>query len=383
MPLNDDTKPAKAGIGLALSGGGFRATLFHIGSLWRLNELGWLPKVAEITSVSGGSIAAAYLGVKWRSLKFDDAGIAINFESQVATPLRAFCAQTIDFGSIVGGILNPFMHPSELLRNRYDKDLFRKLTLQDLPADGEGPRFTIYATNLQTGVSVRLSRSYIGDYRLGLIDDPKVTIASAVAASSAFPPVYVPMTLKFKASEWRRVEGADLFDRESLRTTLRLGDGGIYDNMALERVWDSYETVLVSDAGAPYSVDESAIWLRFSQVARTKRTLDISLEQNRALRKRKLIDDFQRDVRAGTYWGIASSVANYELEQSGRAPPIATDNDLTRSLASVRTRLNAFSEEEQGRLINWGYALTDTAMRRYILDAGATPGAQPVPAYTL
>ncbi len=33
------------GIGLALSGGGFRATLFHLGSLWRLNELGYLPKL--------------------------------------------------------------------------------------------------------------------------------------------------------------------------------------------------------------------------------------------------------------------------------------------------------------------------------------------------
>ncbi len=33
------------GIALALSGGGFRATLFHLGSLWRLNEMGWLPKL--------------------------------------------------------------------------------------------------------------------------------------------------------------------------------------------------------------------------------------------------------------------------------------------------------------------------------------------------
>src|SRR6059058_6076968 len=49
--------------GLAMSGGGFRATLFHLGTLWRLNELAHLPKVDRISSVSGGSITAGVLAV--------------------------------------------------------------------------------------------------------------------------------------------------------------------------------------------------------------------------------------------------------------------------------------------------------------------------------
>jgi len=56
------------GIGLALSGGGFRATLFHCGALWRLNELGYLQKLARVSSVSGGSITAGLLGLKWPKL---------------------------------------------------------------------------------------------------------------------------------------------------------------------------------------------------------------------------------------------------------------------------------------------------------------------------
>ncbi len=48
-------------VGLALSGGGFRATLFHLGSLTRLNELGWLRRLDIVTSVSGGSIIAGLL----------------------------------------------------------------------------------------------------------------------------------------------------------------------------------------------------------------------------------------------------------------------------------------------------------------------------------
>lgn len=43
---------------LALSGGGYRAMLFHVGALWRLNELGELGRLTHISSVSGGSIAA-------------------------------------------------------------------------------------------------------------------------------------------------------------------------------------------------------------------------------------------------------------------------------------------------------------------------------------
>lgn len=48
-------------IGLALSGGGFRATLFHLGAIRRLHELGILPNVTTISSVSGGSILNGFL----------------------------------------------------------------------------------------------------------------------------------------------------------------------------------------------------------------------------------------------------------------------------------------------------------------------------------
>jgi NTE family protein len=59
----------EAGIGLALSGGGFRATLFHCGALWRLSELGYLQRLARVSSVSGGSITAGQLALKWAALE--------------------------------------------------------------------------------------------------------------------------------------------------------------------------------------------------------------------------------------------------------------------------------------------------------------------------
>jgi predicted acylesterase/phospholipase RssA len=52
-------------IGLALSGGGFRATLYHLGLIRFLRDAGLLQQVAHITSVSGGSIMAAHLVLNW------------------------------------------------------------------------------------------------------------------------------------------------------------------------------------------------------------------------------------------------------------------------------------------------------------------------------
>src|SRR5918993_1426509 len=106
MPDENDIKT-----GLALSGGGFRATLFHIGVLWRLNELGWLRRLDMITSVSGGAIINGILAARWNSLNWQnipDVGeCATNFEEEVASPLRAFCQRTIDVSSVVIGFLSP------------------------------------------------------------------------------------------------------------------------------------------------------------------------------------------------------------------------------------------------------------------------------------
>src|SRR6516225_8248635 len=52
-------------LGLALSGGGFRASLYHLGLLRFLRDAGILSQVTHITSVSGGSIMAAHLALNW------------------------------------------------------------------------------------------------------------------------------------------------------------------------------------------------------------------------------------------------------------------------------------------------------------------------------
>jgi NTE family protein len=103
--------------------------------------------------------------------------------------------------------------------------------------------------------------------------------------------------------------------------------------------------------------------------------LDITVNQARALRKRRLIEDFKQQVRKGTYWGIATHIDDYALPDA-----MVKDNATTASLQKVRTRLNPFNEKEQGQLINWGYALCDAAVRRHVQDDLPAPAAFPCPA---
>src|SRR6516165_5916619 len=136
-------------IGLALSGGGYRAMVFHVGALIRLNEIALLRKIKRISSVSGGSITAGALGTSWKDLKFTD-DLATNF-NVVVDRIRQMADTTVDAGAIIGGILLPGSI-SDRVAKAYDKTLFKGAKLNDLPDDSEpgNPRFVINATNVQT-----------------------------------------------------------------------------------------------------------------------------------------------------------------------------------------------------------------------------------------
>ena len=97
-------KPPAPGIGLCLSGGGYRAMLFHVGALWRLNEVGLLSKLDRISSVSGGSITAGVLGMNWTQLKFDRSGMGQGFVPALVDPIRQLASHTIDWKAVVIGL---------------------------------------------------------------------------------------------------------------------------------------------------------------------------------------------------------------------------------------------------------------------------------------
>jgi NTE family protein len=147
-----------------------------------------------------------------------------------------------------------------------------------------------------------------------------------------------------------------------------LTDGGVYDNLGLETVWKRYDTVLVSDAGGQMQPEPEpeTDWVRHSV-----RVLDLIDNQVRSLRKRQLIDSYRQGNRKGTYWGIRTDIANYQL-----ADPLPCPHERTLRLAEVPTRLKRLPTRLQEQLINWGYAVCDAALRKHVdssLEAGAFP----------
>ena len=355
------------GIALCLSGGGYRAMLFHAGAIWRLSELGFLPKLNRVSSVSGGSIIAGLLGLRWSRLGFDANGVARNLVAEVIDPIRALASKTIDEGAILGGLLMPGSI-SDRVTEAYRKHLFGDATLQDLPPDP--PRFVINATNVQTGALFRFSRPFIADFRLGMIRNPTLDLAVAVTASSAFPPVLSPVHLEFDASAWSQSGGEDLH-RAPYLTDVVLSDGGVYDNLGLETAWKRYDTILVSNGGGKMAPQEEpkGDWVRHA--IRINEIID---NQVRSLRARQVIGSFEAGERHGTYWGIRTDIADYQLATAMPCPLARTTE-----LAETKTRLQRMDADLQERLINWGYAVCDAGMRRHVVTAAAAPAGFPYP----
>ena len=365
----DTAAPLKEAIGLCLSGGGYRAMLFHVGTLLRLNDAAYLGKLDRISSVSGGSITAGVLGLHWKNLGVTAGKRASNI-SIVVDEIRKIASHTIDIGSVLEGVFGPG-HVSGKIEDAYDHMLFHGATLQDLPDDP--PRFVINATNVQTTVLWRFSKPFMADYRVGEVRNPKIPLAAAVAASSAFPPVLSPSELDLRKYGCVFVKPDKIADlqTEPYISKAVLTDGGVYDNMGLETIWKSYKTVLVSDAGGHVEAEESPDrdWARHAY-----RILDIVDNQVRSLRKRQAIDAFKKGVRKGAYWGTRVDILKYGLANALPCPV-----SKTMDLARIPTRLKAIEKTRQEQLINWGYAACDAAMRAHVDPTLPPPADFPYP----
>lgn len=368
-PDRQTVKPL-AGTGLCLSGGGYRAMIFHLGTFIRLNEAGLLKNLNRISSVSGGSIAAGVLGMRWKQLNFQN-DVATNLMGEVIEPVRKMAGVTIDAESVIGGIFLPGT-VSDRIVSAYKKHLFGNTTLQDLPSDTEGPRFVINATNVQSGALWRFSKPYMADYLVGMVKNPLVPLAVAVAASSAFPPVLSPVRLELNHSDFVPDQNCPL-QKEPFTTNVVLSDGGVYDNLGLETVWKQIKTVLVSDGGGKMQpeAEPKSDWARHAV-----RVSGIVDNQVRSLRKRLIIQSFidQNDEHDGTYWGIRSHVNDYPIQDRLPCP-----EDRTLELAETPTRLKRLEPVHQNRLINWGYAVCDAAIRSHYKPTPSRPVGFPYP----
>ena len=372
IPSDDPDRPPEPGIALCLSGGGYRAMVFHLGALWRLYDSGSLSKLKRISSVSGGSITAGKLAIAWKHLSFEPTKAAADFVPQVVVPVRGLAGETIDREAIAWGLALPG-RISDRVAAAYNEHLFDGATLQDLP---DQPRFVFNATNLQSGVLWRFMKPYMRDYRVGKVEKPLIELAHAIAASSAFPPVLSPFVMRLQPADFTTGSGQDL-QREPYTRKVFLTDGGVYDNLGLETAWKRYDTILVSDGGGQLAPEEEP---KSDWASHSYRVLNLIDNQVRALRKRQVIGSYKAppgdiNFRKGAYWGIRTNIADYGLPNAFDCP-----HERTMQLAGLPTRLKRLDEEEQERLINWGYAVCDAALRRHVDPNLQKPSALPYPA---
>jgi predicted acylesterase/phospholipase RssA len=406
-------------VGLALSGGGYRASLFHIGVLARLAELDVLRHVEVLSCVSGGSIvgAAYYLQLRRRLERTRDgeltradyvalveelaagfrAGVRRNLRMQLLTnpvadarmALQPSYSRTNRAGELYE---KHFYHPiletprKGLLRHR-PRPRMRDLVVRPLdepadfrPQDGNWERrdkvpvLIINAASLNTGHAWQFTATWMGEPPSSVTDDVDrnvrlrrvyydeapgdhgdLPLGAAVAASAAVPGIFPPITLN------------DLYPD----TTVRLSDGGAHDNQGVAGLLDQDCAVaIVSDASGQmrelsrpptlaYRVLKRASSLLSSQVRRSEWQDLISRRRGGALRGLMFLH-LRLDLGGGARdWIDCQDPQEAEVpEPPGDAPtPYGVRRDVQAALARMRTDLDAFSDLEATALMASGYRM--------------------------
>ncbi|MCS4159414.1 patatin-like phospholipase family protein [Salinibacter ruber] len=253
--VSSDLSLEDSSIGLALSGGGFRAAVFHLGALKRLEEAEILPHVDILSTVSGGSITGALYAL--RCAQRGDGRPGTYAVDDLIEEIKELVTQNLrrqalygDVGNTlqtVGSFLSQNIRRTPLLADELDQQLFGGALLSDLPN-----WIVVNAMNLATGKRWKFFADRAGDFRVGATNKTDdIGLNEAVTASAAYPLLTDPYPFRGRwedfrgdlldhrwrqpdqrrsgdISRWRRRYG-----KHKGEVTFPLVDGGIYDNLGL------------------------------------------------------------------------------------------------------------------------------------------------------
>ncbi len=419
-------------VGLALSGGGFRASLFHIGVLARLAECDVLRHVEVLSCVSGGSIVGAYYYLELRRLLQDKPDHDITAEDYVAL-VESVAAGFLDGvrQDLRGQLPSAPLDDVRMLLTHYTRtdrvaDLLDKLFYGPLrpeqdedwrmpellvtPAGGAGfslrydnwlrsakvPMLVLNATALNTGHNWQFTASWMGSpviatdervdasrrlrrvYYEDTPDDPALRaprLATAVSASACVPGLFPPV----------RISG--LYDD----LDVELADGGVHDNQGIASLVEQDCTViLVSDAsGQPADEDDPKRWawsvLRRSNSVLMKRVRGAQYgELARRRRAQTLLGFMAIHLTKGLPAAPRDWIGcpePWEPDDDGLASaaprPYGLDAGAQMAMARLRTDLDAFSDEEAYTLMAAGYRMTELDLADAITCRPVATGTWP------
>mgnify|MGYP000494044297 CR=1 FL=1 len=333
-------------ISLALSGGGTRAMAYHLGVLKWMAEQGLFEKVARISTVSGGSLV---MGLIYKSASFKWPTSKMFLESSLPNVIEILCSRSLQTEAMLK-LACPknlcfLLSRANLVAITLEDDWGFNIPISKIPS---APQWSINGTNAENGKRFRFKGSEIGDYDVGYAVAPNLPLAYALAVSAAFPVGIGPLTIRTSDFKWQRKPfGAPDSEIKVVSLPyerLHLYDGGLYDNLGSESLFDlgkqeskhAGDYVVVSDAGAPLSSG-----MVFGPISwqRVKRMMDIMSDQTRALRVRTLISYLKRSSQHGAYIPIGVELTgNDSLEaQFARSYPtslkIMTKHDCERLIA--------------------------------------------------
>src|SRR5271165_1412235 len=253
LSSGDRRSSSMSRFGLALSGGGFRAVLYHLGLVRFLRDAGILPRVTHISAVSGGSVIAAHLVLNWDRYN----GSPNEFEA-AASELLSFVRLDVRnrimrrfpltlplrWPRRLLGRSNRKLTRTGLLEYHYEKYLYGDVSLFELP---EKPQLHILATNLSEGCLCSFHRNGLlmvrrqpgSTVRLDRIQVGLATVPMAVTASSAFPGFFPPLELT----------GADVGASAGEFGRQAYTDGGVFDNLGV-RMFRCLEKSLLTEKNA-------------------------------------------------------------------------------------------------------------------------------------
>jgi NTE family protein len=367
-------------IALALSGGGFRASIFHLGVLRRLAELGWLQRVDVLSTVSGGSIIGAFAVMRWHQwIQAGADGAA--FEQIIAQPFlrqvqqRNFLLEWLSRSPLwpLRKAVNRLFTRTQAAVELLDQWFFQGLTCDQLP---ERPLLVLNATSLHSIRSWRFTKGGLGDSRIGYShwNGQPLPLALAVCASASFPPVFPPLRVRrgdysFSGPSYGETPLPD-FD------FIPLTDGGVYDNSGMEALFkptllpagkllEKPEFLLVSDGGAPPRYDfrssglpamtEGLLLYRADQIAR---------EQVTAVRTRWLMEQITTGKRQGLLVSLRSALDRIGSPKSTEYCEFVSNAQqipasLLPRIRSIRTSLDRFTTTECTALMYHAYLMAD------------------------
>ncbi len=375
-------------IALAFSGGGFRATVFHLGVMARLAEENRLEEVTFLSTVSGGSLCAGMVfalnGYRWPT--------SAEYIQKVAPEARRLLTTKDLQRAIIFRVLTSIWNIADTraddLSMMLQKEWGINARLSDLP---ETPRWMINATCYETGKNWRFERFRMGDYLFGYSYDTDLPLSDAMAASSGFPGLVGALTLEARGRSWFKykdtaAEGKLFGDPQAQRqrtteptdppfSAVHLWDGGVYDNHGLEGLhnfvqgWrENVEFLIVSDAAGrskpePYSKGVKAL-LRI--------TTGIMMDQIRSLRSRAIIERLvnHSDKDRGGFLQIGNT-CQHVLRAAGRKEDAERlcggclskeEADFAANMATVIRRL---SDKEYDTLFRHGFEVADYTLYAY------------------